>query len=334
MQTRHESIIKKVNRSSNYQILTAPTHERTQANLKSIPHKFYLFQHKGFKPWNNKYAPLPENHILLDGTESQIKSDMCFDFVWSQNRFGQMQVLGQIADRFGIPHINIEHTTVPPFWNEKQLKQFTSPKADLYLFITEDSCKKWGFDSKADNVKIVRHGIPIDIFTESMVDKKDGKILTVQNDYINRNWCLNFELYLKLTKNLPTNPVGDTPNFSVGSNDLQELVAKYHKASVFLNTTNYSPLPHALLEAAACACPIVTTETCAIPELIVNGVNGWISNDEEYLRDRLKWCIANPEEAKELGKNARKTVLEKFSLEQHLKTWSEIFDYTYKMTHI
>jgi glycosyltransferase involved in cell wall biosynthesis len=330
MQTRHESILRAVNnKSGKYNVLTAPTHERTQFNMSSLKHTFYLFQYKGFKPWNFNYAPLPENHILLDGSDGQIRPDMKFDIVLSQNRFGQIQVLGQIADQLGLPHVSIEHTTVPPFWNKKQLQAYTSPKADRYVFITEHSCKQWGFDPKANNVDILPHGIPLVHFTENKVDKKDGKILTVQNDYINRNWCLNFELYLKLTKNLPTNPVGDTPNFSKGSTNIPELVSKYHNASVFLNTTNYSPLPHALLEAAACECPIVTTDTCGIPELIQDGYNGFISNDEEYLIDRLKWCLKNPDEAKELGKNARKTIIEKFSLNNHLNKLCEILDKVY-----
>jgi hypothetical protein len=333
MQARSEVFTRAINNTSGaYNILTAPTHERTQSNMSSIKHTFFLFQHKSFKPWNEKYAKLPKNHVLLELSENPIRPDMKFDMVLSQNRFGQIQILGQVADNLNLPHINIEHTTVPPFWTEKQLKQYTAPKVDLYIFITKTSCKAWGFDPDDDNVEILHHGIPVDVFTLGDVQKLDGKVLTVQNDFINRNWCLNFELYQKLTDGLPTNPVGDTPGFSKGA-DLPELIEKYHNASVFLNTTNYSPLPHALLEAAACGCPIVTTDTWSIGELIQDGVNGFISNDEAYLRDRLEWCLNNPEEAKELGKKARQTVIEKFSMENHIKKLNSIFDKVYGKTH-
>lgn len=330
MQKKHESILRAINNSSGkYNILTAPTHERTQYNMGSLPHTFYLYQYKGFKPWNFNYAPLPKNHILLDGSENQIKSDMKFDLVISQNRFGQIQVLGQLAKHFGIPHINIEHTTVPPFWNKKQLSAYTQQRADLHVFITTHSCKEWGFNPEDPDVEILHHGIPTDIFTGNDIEEKDGKILTVQNDYINRNWCLNFELYQRVTQGLPINPVGDTPGFSAGTKSLSELVSKFHGCSVFFNSTNYSPLPHALLEAAACECPIVTTNTCGIGELIQDGYNGFASNDESVLRDRLQWCLNNPEETRKLGKNARKTVLEKFSLSKHLEKLNYIMNRVY-----
>jgi glycosyltransferase involved in cell wall biosynthesis len=83
------------------------------------------------------------------------------------------------------------------------------------------------------------------------------------------------------------------------------------------------------MEAMACGCPVVTTATCMIPEIVKDGVNGFISNDEAYLRDRLIWCLNNPDDAAKIGQAARETIVERFSLDSHLNKWDNIFKEVY-----
>lgn len=100
MQSRHESILRTINSSGPYNVLTFPTHEAYQSNLGALQHKFYLYQGKGIKTWSNQYRQIPENHILLDGTNHQVKLDMKFDIVLSQNKFGQFQVAKSMSKPF------------------------------------------------------------------------------------------------------------------------------------------------------------------------------------------------------------------------------------------
>ena len=62
-----------------------------------------------------------------------------------------------------------------------------------------------------------------------------------------------------------------------------------------------------------------------IPEIIENGKNGFISNDEQELKDRIQYLFDNPEEAKKIGENARQTILEKFNLDRFVKDWNKVF---------
>jgi glycosyltransferase involved in cell wall biosynthesis len=66
-----------------------------------------------------------------------------------------------------------------------------------------------------------------------------------------------------------------------------------------------------------------------IPEVVQDGVNGFISNDEGYLRDRLIWCLRNPDEAAKLGEAARETILNRFSLDKHVDAWNNVFKEVY-----
>jgi glycosyltransferase involved in cell wall biosynthesis len=65
-----------------------------------------------------------------------------------------------------------------------------------------------------------------------------------------------------------------------------------------------------IIEAMACGLPVITTPNCAGPDLIDDGVTGFIVPicDVDALCDRLSWIHAHPEEAMEMGELARRRV--------------------------
>lgn len=329
MQTKHESILRAINNNSKkYNIFTFPTHESFQSNWASMPHTFYLYQGEGIKPWTPKYRPLPKNHILLNGSAQQVLPDMKFDLVLCQGKH-QYNISKSVADYLNINLICLEHTLPQTGISKKHLQYLkTNLVASANVFISEYSCKQWLY-SPDENTFIIEHGIDTNLFSNQNASHDDGKILTVMNDAINRTWCLGTDIYFRITKDLPTNPVGDSPGLSIGAKDTNDLIDKYKNASVFLNTSTVSPLPMSLIEAAACGCPIVTTSTCAIPEYFQDEYNCFMSNDESYLRDKLIWCLENKENARELGLNARKTIEKQFNLQKHTDAWCYLFDKFY-----
>lgn len=80
-------------------------------------------------------------------------------------------------------------------------------------------------------------------------------------------------------------------------------------------------LGQTLIEGMACATPAIGTRVASIPEIVEDGVNGYLvpQNDPETLGERLKRLAADPELAARLGAAARRTVLEKF-------TWPAVVD--------
>lgn len=125
--------------------------------------------------------------------------------------------------------------------------------------------------------------------------------------------------------NLPVKVLGDTPGLSLPASSTEELIRTYQTSRVFLNTSTVSPIPTVLLEAMSCGCAVVSTENCMIPEVITNGVNGFMSNDIDELGNYCKILLEDEELAKKMGEAARQTILEKFNLEQFLNTWNNAF---------
>lgn len=73
--------------------------------------------------------------------------------------------------------------------------------------------------------------------------------------------------------------------------------------------------PYTLLEAMAAGLPIVATDVGAVPEIIENQKTGLIvaPADARALAEAIAYLIENPEQAKQLGTNAKEAV-KKFSL--------------------
>lgn len=325
MQSRNESIIRAINNTKPYNIFTMPTHESYQTNWSGMPHTFYMFQADGIKKWNRKYRPLPQNHILLDGSEGQVKLDMKFDIALSQNKYGQFQIAKQVSDHLNIPLISLEHTLPMPHWGLKQMETVKNMRGNVNVFISEYSVEKWGFDHKDSSVRIIPHGINTEEFKRDLEIEKENSSLNIVNDFLNRDRICGYQEWLYISTKTDSVIRGDTPGLSTATSSLQELIYEYSRAKVFVNTTLISPIPTVVLEAMACSLPVVTLDNCMLPTVIKDGYNGFISNDIEYLVEKIQLLIKDDDLREELGANARKTIEERFGLDQHINKWEQLF---------
>lgn len=87
-------------------------------------------------------------------------------------------------------------------------------------------------------------------------------------------------------------------------------------------------VPKVLIEAAACARPIVTTDMPGCREIVRDGVNGKLvpPRDPEALASALKEFIESPDLRKEMGKRGRQIVQEEFSVEQVVGETMKVYD--------
>jgi glycosyltransferase involved in cell wall biosynthesis len=77
-------------------------------------------------------------------------------------------------------------------------------------------------------------------------------------------------------------------------------------------------LGQTLLEAMACGTPVVCTRVASLPEVVDDGITGFVvePGDHGALRDRLEWLAAHPAEAAAMGAAGRRRVLERFQWKQ------------------
>jgi len=321
-------------------ILTACTHERYESHLTRTGHNFYAIRIPGFvKDWNTTFAPVPVNYGLLDHTRqptpqsndpmvnllNQLPAGIHFDFVLSQNRFGQFQLLSKLAEYLKLPLVSLEHTLPMHFWDKKKMSSLKQMKGDYNVFISEYSRDKWG----CQEGDVIHHGLDTDVF-DVTGEARGPYALSVVNDWVNRHQPCGYKVWEHMVKsgNLPVRVVGDTPGLSKPAASVPDLVGEYNRTLVFLNTSLISPVPTALLEAMACGCAPVSTNTCMIPEVIQHGVNGYLfaPGDPGSGVSLVKELLADPEKAAAMGKAARQTILDKFSLPKFVSNWNYLFE--------
>ena len=304
-------------------ILTFPTHERYQSAMANCNANFYLYRGPGIKDWNSTYAPLPANYTLLT-PQDEPALDVDIDIVLSQNKFGQFPMAHFFANKYHCPLVSLEHTLPYKDWAPQQIQELNNMKGDANVFISEYSAQAWGYQL-LESV-IIHHGVDTEVFKPSTT-KREPHLLSVVNDWINRDWCCGYKIWEQVSRERKVVVFGDTPGLSRPAKDVAELAGAYQSAQVFLNTSLISPVPTALLEAMSCGCAVVSTATCMIPEIIINGVNGFISNDPAELQSYCDILLKNPKLAEKLGKAARKTIEQKFSMDKFVQQWNGLFDY-------
>jgi glycosyltransferase involved in cell wall biosynthesis len=109
-------------------------------------------------------------------------------------------------------------------------------------------------------------------------------------------------------------------------NDMPSVLAR---ASIVVLPSHYGEgLPRALLEAAAAARPIVTTDTEGCREIGRNGVNALLVPvcDAEALAEAILRLLNDPELRARLGREGRRIVMEEFSLEIVIRKTLDLYD--------
>lgn len=316
-------LLQAIEPKNQYNILTFATHERYQSDMDKISANFFMYRKPPhIKEWNNQFANLPKNHFILP--IEHLGESFGYDYILSQNKFGQTQLAMHIANDLKIPLITLEHTLPLKHWSKEQFQNIKKLKGDINLYISKFSASMW----EEEQPVIIPHCVNTDLFKPNIdFENRDNVILTVANDYIGRSDVLGYDIYKVVTENLPRKPVGDTPGLSKAAKDTQELCNYYTNSRIFLNTSTWSPIPKSLLEAMSSGCAVVSTNNCAIPDYIEHGVNGLLANHPEEMRKYLESLISDKDFAEFLGNNARQTIIQKCDKNNFTNFWNNLFNH-------
>jgi glycosyltransferase involved in cell wall biosynthesis len=106
-----------------------------------------------------------------------------------------------------------------------------------------------------------------------------------------------------------------------------DLASYYKTADAFLLTSNYEGWGMTIVEAAACACPIIMTDVGCAGELIKDGESGLIIKvgNEEILIGAVEKLIQDRNLGQRLGETAQKAVLSFPGEKQYLDSYKKSF---------
>lgn len=319
---RKSTINKDVDRLN---IITYSTHERYQTGWQNLNMNFYLWQTEYAKPWKYAYAPLPKNHIMLNGKhgDHQLPYYMTPDLILSQNKLAHYQKSFELSKKWNIPLVCLEHTLPMPSWPQYYIDNLNRMNGDLNIYISEYSKERWGTEGI-----IIEHGVDHELFSPNY-QQKNNYVLSIVNDWKNRDEPCGWTLWTQISgypnkPNFPIKVVGDNPGLSIAPPTIQHLINEYNTASIFLNTSQYSPIPTVILEAMSCGLPIVSTNNCMIPEVITHGEEGFLSNNVDELKSYCIQLLKDSKLREEMGNKARKKIIQKFSMKKFEQSWNKV----------
>ncbi|WP_396156666.1 glycosyltransferase [Flavobacterium sp.] len=102
----------------------------------------------------------------------------------------------------------------------------------------------------------------------------------------------------------------------------------YLDSDVYILNSFSEGFSNSLLEAMYLKKMCITTHVGAASEIIKNDINGWIIpvNDDNELYQKIINCIKlSSEDKKNIGNNAKKTVVENYSLQNHIKKLLQLY---------
>ncbi len=104
-------------------------------------------------------------------------------------------------------------------------------------------------------------------------------------------------------------------------------------ASLFVLTSHSDVHPIAVQDALTMSLPVVITEACDYPEVKEYDAGIIVDEDSDQITNVILDIINNEERLREMSKNARKLVLEKFQLKVQIKKYEEMYNDVIKRSH-
>ena len=107
----------------------------------------------------------------------------------------------------------------------------------------------------------------------------------------------------------------------------KDLPAYFSLMDVFVHPSLRDGMPNAVLEAMACGKTVIATPVGGVLDIIEDGVNGFFVKvgDAEGLAEKMAEALNQPEKRKTVGRSARETVLNQYTLEKELRANLQIY---------
>jgi len=227
------------------------------------------------------------------------------------------ELLGQEQRR--LPTVYLEHNVPRP--HAVNTRHPFADEPGLLIHVTRFNQLMW--DNSSRPTRVIEHSVAIDpgIAYEGTI----ARGISVINGMQARPRIAGYDLFLQARSTVPLDAVGmETETFGglgdVPYRDLHRLTARYR---FLFSPMRYTSLPLAVVEAMSIGMPVVALATTALPDVIRDGVNGYISTDPDRLVDRMRALIADPDLARALGQRARETARERFGLDRFRADWDD-----------
>ena len=143
------------------------------------------------------------------------------------------------------------------------------------------------------------------------------------------------DMFIDCAKRLPQyafvwignqHPMTDVPPNAFFVGNLPNAGAYCHHADIFMLASDYEGLPMVLLEAMSCGKPIVASRVGGVPEIVIDGKNGYtLPNDAEIFSERISYILENEDVKKQFSANSLEIFQNRFTAKKMVTSYLKLY---------
>ena len=231
----------------------------------------------------------------------------------------QFEILS--AEQRRLPRIYLEHNTPKP--DAANTRHPIDDPNVLLVHVTHYNRLMW--DNGQTPTVVIEHSVAIDPSATYRGHLDRG--ITVINGMQKRPRIAGYDIFLRVREIVPLDAAGmETEPFGglgdIPYRHLHKRVADYR---FLFSPMRYTSLPLAVIEGMTIGMPIVALATTELPTVLENGETGYVSCDVDALIEGMRTLLADPEEARRMGRNAREIARQRFGLDRFVRDWNAAF---------
>lgn len=200
----------------------------------------------------------------------------------------------------------------------------------LVICNSHQARREWGFR----NSRVIWHGFDPTEFPES---RREKGILTLGRAMKERPYYRGYYFFEETLRDFPTqhypSPLRveepDYPHCRLGNEYARAKFRNYIDAirefSIYFNPTLRSPMPRSRGEAMMCGLVSVSARNHDVDMFIVNGQNGFYTDQPEEAHEFLSFLVAHPDACRRMGQASRQTAMDVFNHDRFMGEWQRIF---------
>ncbi len=231
------------------------------------------------------------------------------------------QWLGGRRPGVDVPAVYLEHN-VP----QGRINDLVHPAADApgITIVHVSAFNDLFWECGASRTVVIEHGI---VDPGYRYQGEQPRLAVVINEPVRRKRVTGTDLLARFAGVAPVDLFGIGAGLLGGIEDLpqDELHTELAHRRVYVHPIRWTSLGLSLLEAMHLGMPVVALATTEVPEAVPPDA-GVTSTSVDVLVDAARRLVADPEEARVMGKAARAAALSRYGLERFLRDWDELIE--------
>ena len=298
-------------------ILTWHIHGNYLYYLTHTPHHWYLpvgLSRPGYSgratgfPWPDHVRDVPVNRL----------KETAFDVILFQSKPAYIEDQYELltSEQRRLPRLYLEHD--PP--NDPTDSRHIVDDPSMHLVhVTHFNRLMW--DNGRTPTTVIEHGVPETDGVRYSGDLARG--LVVINDLPRRGRRVGADLVERIRRVIPLDVIGMNSEAAGGLGEISHEALPHFMSHYrfFFHPVRYTSFGLAVCEAMMIGLPIVALPVTEMPVVLRDGVSGVLESDEDRLMQRMAVLLADRNEARRLGEEARAIARSRFSLERFTAEW-------------